>query len=416
MKLNPHKIQTRNARVNRHLDAITPIFDVNLAWVTIQISCRRSALPKSRSNLQELARFSVFVDSKVLTLVLTQDFGEMHVSFSVSVNTELKTDSKHYLELSPNFEIAYMTTLITGGTGFVGQELVKRLDDVTITSRNRERALGKFTSDHSPDHSRSPQVIQWSPTNEVIKIPESMNVDAVVNLMGESVAEGRWTDQKKKRIRESRIQGTRNLVDGLVDSGKLPKVFVSASAIGIYGNPGEDIVEEDHAHGEGFLTEVCQQWEAEALKLEQHGTRVVCLRIGIVLGGQGGALEKMVPIFKFGLGGKLGNGKQWMAWIHVDDLVSMIQWSLENESVSGPINGTAPNPVRNSEFTKALAKTLGRPAFLPAPRFGLRLAFGEFADSLFWSQRIVPAAALNHGFQFQFPELTEALKDILSAA
>ncbi len=297
-----------------------------------------------------------------------------------------------------------MGILITGGTGFVGQELIKRFPDVTATSRNRGRALEKL---------KNAEVIEWDPLTQPIPLKNGGKFDAVINLMGESIAEGRWNAKKKKRIRESRVQGTRNLVDGILNSGHLPNVFISASAIGFYGDSGEDVVDESHPPGEGYLTDVCTEWEAEALKLQAHGVRVVCLRIGIVLGGKGGALEKMLPIFRMGLGGKLGSGQQWMAWIHVDDLVSMIEWAIKNESVSGPINGTAPNPVRNKTFTKALASAVRRPAFLPAPKFGLRLALGEFADSLFFSQNVVPEVALQNGFQFKFPEIRNAIEDVV---
>ena len=310
-----------------------------------------------------------------------------------------------------------MATLITGGTGFVGQKLVRRLDNVIVTSRNRERASKKLAAAGIPD--QKIEVIEWDPSKDVLEIPDGTQFDSVVNLMGESIAEGRWTEAKKERIRTSRVDGTRNLVDGIIksseQSGNFPSVFVSASAIGIYGDSGEEIVEEDHQKGNGFLTEVCQQWEAEALRLEKYGVRVVCLRIGIVLGESGGALEKMVPLFKWGVGGKLGSGKQWMAWIHVDDLVSLICWSLTHSTIAGPVNATAPNPVRNSEFTKTLASAVGRPAILPAPKFGLRLVLGEFANSLFFSQRIVPAAALKHGFQFKHSEVGSAIESALEA-
>ena len=300
-----------------------------------------------------------------------------------------------------------MATLITGGTGFVGRELCKRLAQITITSRNRGAALKKLNL--SKDGVE--EIIQWDASTEPITLPRDTHFESVINLMGESIAEGRWNAEKKNRIRTSRVEGTRRLVDGIIESKNFPQVFVSASAIGIYGDAGEDIVEEANAHGSGFLPDVCAQWEQEAMRLQDHGVRVVCLRIGIVLGGQGGALEKMVPLFRWGLGGNLGNGNQWVAWIHVDDLVSLIQWSIENNSVSGPVNATAPNPVRNKELTKALAAALNRPAFLPAPKFALRMALGEFAESLFFSQRVVPAIALSHGFQFQFSDIESAIKD-----
>lgn len=313
-----------------------------------------------------------------------------------------------------------MTTLLTGGTGFVGRELSKRLKQVTITSRNRQAALKKLNNSKSDSvqavdgvNGAVEEVIQWDPSVDALSLPPNKRFESVVNLMGESIAEGRWNAQKKERIRSSRIDGTRRLVDGLVQSGNLPNVFVSASAIGIYGDAGEDIVEENHARGTGFLTDVCSDWEQEAMRLQEHGVRVVCLRIGIVLGSQGGALKKMAPLFRWCLGGNLGSGNQWVAWIHVDDLVSLIQWSIENDSVSGPVNATAPNPVRNKDLTKAVAAAVRRPALFPAPKFALRLALGEFADSLFFSQRVVPAVALNHGFQFQFSDIESAIKDAI---
>lgn len=300
-----------------------------------------------------------------------------------------------------------MATLITGGTGFVGRELCRRLGRVTITSRNRDAALRNLGLSKDAVE----RVIQWDASTDPIALPQDVHFGAIVNLMGESIAEGRWNAQKKNRIRSSRVEGTQRLVNGIIESGNFPQVFVSASAIGIYGDAGEDVVDENHVHGTGFLPEVCAQWEQEAMRLQEHGVRVVCLRIGIVLGGQGGALKKMVPIFRWGLGGNLGSGSQWVAWIHVHDLVSLIEWSIENKSVSGPVNATAPNPVRNKEFTKALAAVLKRPAFLPAPKFALKLALGEFAESLLFSQRVVPAFALNHGFQFQFSNIESAIKD-----
>lgn len=299
-----------------------------------------------------------------------------------------------------------MTTLITGGTGFVGQSLIKQLEHVCVTSRNRTKAMSKLGD--SID-----QVIEWDPSNEPLSLVDAPRFDCVVNLMGESIAEGRWTPEKKDRIRISRVEGTRKLVEALIASGNLPRVFVAASAIGIYGDSGESIVEEDHEHGTGFLTDVCEQWESATQRLSDHGVRVVHLRIGIVLGSQGGALEKLAPLFRWFLGGRLGNGKQWMAWIHVQDLVSLVLWAIENESVSGPVNATAPNPVRNSEFTRELAKSVGRPAILPASKFGVRLALGEFADSLFFSQRVIPAVALANGFQFRYPDVRSAINSAL---
>lgn len=306
-----------------------------------------------------------------------------------------------------NIKANAMSTLVTGATGFVGRRLLHELGPCTICSRNAQRAKKNLGS-------RIENALQWDPIKENLDLSVQPRFDSVINLMGEPIAEGRWTDAKKKRIRDSRVVGTRKLVDAILASGSLPKSFVSASAVGIYGDCGDTIVDETHPHGSGFLVEVCEEWEKEAARLGDHGVRVVNLRIGIVLGRDGGALAQLVPIFRWGLGGKLGNGKQWIPWIHVTDLVSLIVWGVSANTVSGPVNASAPNPVRNSELTRELAKQLKRPAFLPVPKLGVRVAVGEFANSLFDSQRVVPEVALSHGFHFQFSELSTAIKDVLS--
>ena len=300
-----------------------------------------------------------------------------------------------------------MKTLVTGGTGFVGRRLLSKLHNPGVVTRNATRTRASLGE-------KVGEILEWDVAARSRELDEGFDYRAVVNLMGESIAEGRWTEEKKKRIRDSRVLGTRNLVDSMIKSDRLPEVFVSASAVGYYGDPGEEVVTERHGVGDGFLPKVCQEWENEALKLTEHGVRVVLIRIGIVLGKEGGALEKMLPLFRWGLGGKLGDGQQWMPWIHVEDLVDLIVWSINTNDVSGPVNGVAPNPVRNIDFTRDLASAVGRPAFLPAPKFGLRLALGEFAESLFFSQRVVPEAALASGFNFQFADLDSALKEVVS--
>lgn len=206
--------------------------------------------------------------------------------------------------------------------------------------------------------------------------------------------------------------GTRNLVSAIGKLRHRPKTLICASAVGIYGDRGEETLSESAPAGKGFLPEVCEEWEAEADRAREHGLRVVKIRIGIVLGAGGGALAAMAPLFRLGLGGVLGNGRQWMSWIHVDDLARMIQFAAENETVAGVWNGVAPNPVTNREFTRELATALHRPAFLPAPRFAVEMVYGEMAQILFASQKVLPKAPLKDGFTFRFSKLGPALSDI----
>ena len=229
------------------------------------------------------------------------------------------------------------------------------------------------------------------------------------HLAGEPVAEGRWTKAKKARIRDSRVAGTKHLVERLRKLERRPEVLVSASAVGIYGSRGDDVLTESAAPAEGFLAEVCREWEAEAQAAEDLGMRVVTIRVGLVLGSQGGALARMLPLFEFCAGGRLGHGRQWMPWIHVDDLAALFKFCAGNTQLSGSVNGAAPNPVTNREFTKALASAVGRPALFPAPAFALRLALGEFAKVLLASQRVAPEKAQAAGFQFEHRTIESAL-------
>jgi uncharacterized protein (TIGR01777 family) len=239
--------------------------------------------------------------------------------------------------------------------------------------------------------------------------------DAIVHLAGEPIAQ-RWTEAAKKRIYDSRVEGTRDLVNALSQQSQRPRVLVCASAVGIYGSRGDEILTENSSAGSGFLPRLAMAWEESARSAEALGIRVISLRFGMVL-GRGGALAKLLPPFRLGAGGRLGSGHQWMSWIHIDDAVSLILFALENAAggpPSGAINATAPHPVTNDEFTRRLATALHRPAIFPVPAFALKLAFGEMSEVLLDSQRVLPAAAQAAGFHFQYPELSAALESILS--
>jgi len=295
-----------------------------------------------------------------------------------------------------------MNIAITGASGFIGRRLLERLPGhaLTVFSRGASSSL--------PSGVRR---VQWDPLPGPPPAAALAGSDAVIHLAGEPVAQ-RWTSEAKRRIRESRVTGTRHLVEGLRQIERPPAALVCASAIGYYGSRGDEVLTESSTPGQGFLPEVCVAWEREADGALALGTRVVKIRIGIVLDPKGGALAKMLPPFRMGVGGPLGDGRQWMSWIHLDDLVRLIVYAVERP-LAGGLNGVAPEPVRNSEFTRILGKALHRPAFLPVPGFALSLLFGEMSEVLLASQRVVPAAAQAAGFTFQHPHLEGALEDLL---
>lgn len=266
--------------------------------------------------------------------------------------------------------------------------------------------------EHAPPEFAQSACFRWDPARELPPVEAFDGCQAVFHLAGEPVAEGRWTKAKKATIRDSRVEGTKHLVEALRELEHRPEVLVSASAVGIYGTRGDEILAESAAAAEGFLADVCRAWEAEACAAEDLGMRVVTIRIGLVLGAQGGALARMLPLFKLCAGGRLGHGRQWMPWIHVDDLASLFLYCAQSKTLSGPVNGCAPNPVTNRRFTKALASAVGRPAPFPAPAFALRLGLGEFAEVLLASQRAVPDKAQGAGFEFKYPTIETALEGI----
>jgi uncharacterized protein (TIGR01777 family) len=293
--------------------------------------------------------------------------------------------------------------LVTGVSGPIGAALLPSLE--SRASRIVRLVRGP---------AKNADQVSWDPFAPLPPAAVSGS-DAVIHLAGESVV-GRWTEAKKKAIRDSRVQGTRNLASALAQTqGKdRPRVFICASAIGFYGDRGDELLTEESAAGGGFLAELGRDWEAASRVAAESGIRTVNLRIGLVLSPKGGALAKMLTPFQLGLGGRLGPGTQWWSWIHVDDIVGAIHHILDTESLSGPLNLVAPNPVQNIEFTRLLALVLGRPARLPVPAFAARLAFGEMAQELMLSsQRVTPGKLEASGYSFRFPELRAALEDLV---
>jgi uncharacterized protein (TIGR01777 family) len=293
-----------------------------------------------------------------------------------------------------------MHILITGATGFIGTALCARL----MTSGH---TLSALTRDPARAAARLPGV------RITASLDEARDVEAVVNLAGEPLADGRWNTVRKQAFRDSRLGTTRQLVAWMARQSVRPRVLVSGSAIGYYGPRDDTALDESAPPGDDFAAQLCRDWETEAMQAETLDVRTCRVRTGIVLGTQGGALAKMLPPFRLGAGGPMGDGTQWMSWIHRDDLVRMIQWLLEHDHAGGAYNGTAPTPVTNRAFATALGRALHRPAVLPTPAIALKLAFGEMAQLLLTGQRVLPAHALAEGFTFQFPTLDAALADLL---
>lgn len=299
-----------------------------------------------------------------------------------------------------------MNVLIAGGTGFVGTALARLLlqqgHKVALLSRrpSAPRAL--------------PPVYHWDPQRDELDPNALAGVEGIVNLAGENLADGRWTAERKRRLVSSRVDATAFLIERASGVSPAARVFVSGSAIGIYGNRGDEVLSEESAPGTGFLADLCRAWEAAALRARDAGMRVVTARFGIILDAAGGALQKLRPIFSLGLGGPLGSGRQWWSWVALPDVLQAVETALTQDGIQGPVNVVAPAPVRNRDFARALGRALQRPALLPAPAPLLRLVMGEAADeALLSSACVTPTKLLSSGYRFAFEDLDRALASVL---
>jgi uncharacterized protein (TIGR01777 family) len=296
-----------------------------------------------------------------------------------------------------------MRILITGASGLIGKALQR-----SFTENGYEMLLA------GRGEPKGANEIQWSVEDGFREedLSRLEGLDAVVHLAGEGIAGLRWTDEKKKAIRDSRVHGTHNLVDTLAELKQKPKVLVAGSAMGFYGDRGDEILTETSRPGDTFLSDVCKEWEMESRRAEDSGIRTVLLRTSIVLSKDGGALATMLTPFKFGVGGVVGSGKQWMSWVSLDDVIDIINYAIENESLRGAVNVASPNPVTNEEFTKTLGEVLYRPTFLPLPEFAVNLMFGEMGDALLIdSTRVEPKRLQEAGYKFKFKDLKSALEN-----
>ena len=298
-----------------------------------------------------------------------------------------------------------MKVLISGGSGLVGAALTSALRTDGHTVCCLVRPGGKALAGD----------VQWNPLSALVDVPAMEGFDAVVNLNGASIADGRWTSKRKTILRDSRVDSTRVLVDALSHLRQPPRVFVCASATGYYGNRGDEVLTETSGYGNDFLAILCRAWEGEAARASSSGIRTVIARFGIVLSAEGGALSRMLTPFRLGAGGRLGSGRQWMSWIALEDAVKVLRAAIDDARWNGALNLVSPEPVRNSDFTRVLASVLHRPAICPAPAFALRLALGEMADALLLSsQRVLPECLRQYGYAFRYENLEAALHAVLA--
>jgi uncharacterized protein len=303
------------------------------------------------------------------------------------------------------FSLNMARVLVSGVSGPIGTALIPSL-------KSSGARISRLTRKGATHSAQDEQLIPWDPTQPIA--PDAVSgFEAVVHLAGESIV-GRWTAAKKKEIRDSRVNGTRNLVRALAQAKDKPKVFICSSAIGYYGDRGDEVLTETSAPGTGFLPEVCVEWEAAAQAATDAGIRTISMRTGIVLSPTGGALGKMLTPFRMGVGGRIGNGTQWMSWVDVQDVVGAIHHILKTDLLLGPVNMVAPQPVTNAEFTRTLASVLSRPEIFPLPAFVVKLAFGEMGETaLLGSQRVEPAQLVGSGYPFQFSELRASLSRLV---
>jgi uncharacterized protein (TIGR01777 family) len=336
-------------------------------------------------------------------------YGVGVIPFAIREYTSYRQLSRN---INANSKTAYQSLptqniLVTGATGFIGQQLCKVLlsqgHSLTLLVRDYQKAAALFGN-----------CSRLTLISSITKLKNTDTFETVINLAGEPIATGRWNPAKKKRIIDSRLDITRQIIHYIKTAHTKPKLFISGSAIGYYGPNNDEILTETSIGTQCFSHDLCAQWETQAKQAEQYGVRVCLLRTGIVLGKTGGVLASMLVPFSYGLGGRLGHGRQWMSWIHIDDVVGIILEIIKNEKVSGPVNLTAPNPVSNTEFTKTLGSSLHRPTVMAMPAFALRLLMGEVADELLLTgQNVVPEKITSHGYQFQFPDLSGAIANIV---
>ncbi|MCC6236770.1 MAG: TIGR01777 family protein [Dehalococcoidia bacterium] len=305
-----------------------------------------------------------------------------------------------------------MRVLITGATGGIGRALTDHLRQAAHEVTGLRRETGAASGKPGPS---------WDPARGILEAGTLSGFDAVVHLSGANIGEGRWTEARKRELWASRIDSTRLLVDRMREAADGPRILVCASAVGYFGDRGDEVLNESSPRGEGFLADLVEAWEREAARATEFGVRVVSSRFGVVMAADDGALRRLATAFRLGVGGRLGSGHQWMSWVAPADLVRAIEWFLTHE-VSGPVHVTSPQPVRNADLTRALARVLRRPALFPAPAFALRIALGGAADELLLaSQRVMPARLLEAGFEFTYPAIEDALRvalrpDSMSAA